>query len=74
MEEEYILSTKDWNIASIWWVGDEETEANAKLIAAAPDLLEVCKMFLERLHINNIEHSEDEFIKQLKKVIIKATE
>ena len=32
------------------WIAQAQTEANARLIAAAPDLLEVVKMFLDRSH------------------------
>jgi len=35
------------SIASIWAHGDKETEANARLIAAAPDLLEALAMSLK---------------------------
>ena len=42
--------------ASDQLVAKDNAEANAKLIAAAPDLLEACKMFAEWLHEDN-QHS-----------------
>tara|TARA_R100000951_G_scaffold105661_1_gene99603 strand:- start:7 stop:306 length:300 start_codon:yes stop_codon:yes gene_type:complete len=41
---------------------DEEKKANARLIAAAPDLLEQCK-FLERMLVTTDHHSSNKLAK-----------
>ena len=53
-------------------VGDEEAKANAKLIAAAPALLDACIKIAEYIELRNISDSEAYFI--VKKAIKKATE
>ncbi len=67
-------------IATIWGIVNREdnlteleAEANSKLIAAAPLMLEMLKLAVERLEINNIEKSEQEFIDQINEAIKKAT-
>ena len=49
---EYDINAKDSDIASVWQDNksdDQEAEANANLIAAAPELLEALKFAAERL-------------------------
>jgi hypothetical protein len=53
---------------------EEEAEANARLIAAAPELLNACLLAIERLDINNMEGEENEFINEIKEAIQKATQ
>ena len=48
------------------------SEADAKLMAAAPDLLEACIKLAERIELRNISDSEAYFI--AKNAIKKATE
>jgi hypothetical protein len=59
------------SVARVEWQG-EETEANAKLIAAAPELLEVAKMWQKYCDVG--EHPTDEEINFMDKIIKKATE
>jgi len=62
-----------YTIADVYNVnGMEENEANAKLIAAAPDLLEAC---INSLSVFNSIRCTDEadIVKQLKDTIKKAT-
>ena len=48
LEEGRVLTEGGWLLASLpYTLGDEEDRANARLIAAAPDLLEACKALLE---------------------------
>ena len=48
----YRVKTDDWDIAAVWKDADGDCEANANLIAAAPELLEalqdVLTVFEER--------------------------
>lgn len=58
---------------SIWSDLGLTSKANARLIAAAPDLLEFAKIALERLDINNGDQDEErEFIEMAEKAIQKA--
>ena len=50
----------------------KRAEAKRLLIAAAPELLEACKLAVERIEINNCEGSENYYIQEIKKVIQKA--
>jgi hypothetical protein len=65
-------------IAKIWApVGDSYSdEANAKLIAAAPDLLEACDAVLTKWHSkpSNFNKTEPIYLEQIRKAIKKATE
>lgn len=51
---------------------NDEGNANARLIAAAPELLACVKVGLERLALNNCEGEENEFIDQFQAAIAKA--
>jgi hypothetical protein len=51
----------------------KEDTANAALIAAAPDLLEACKLALDELRIDPSQPSEATAIEALKAAIAKAT-
>ncbi len=53
---------------------DEEREANARLIAAAPDLLVACKMAAERLHrfAGSFPRTPGDLLDVLDKAIAKA--
>lgn len=53
-------------------VGDEQAKANAKLMAAAPELLEACIQIAEYIELHNISDGEAYFI--VKNAIKKATE
>lgn len=46
--------------------------ANAKLIAAAPELLEMLKEAVEHLHSSNYSNEEDDFISLINETINKA--
>ena len=52
-------------------VGNEEQEANARLIAAAPDLLEACKLLLMCSLANDV--SGREMIRKARLAVEKAT-
>jgi hypothetical protein len=63
------------NIANVWYnnttmVAEEEGLANAKLISAAPDLLEACIEALNDYEKNELPNS---ISKKLKQAINKAT-
>ena len=72
----------DTNIITVWSgksnTIDEETEANAKLIAAAPELLEIVLKYDKHLNGLNIQRRLNDngikFHKHIKEVIKKATE
>lgn len=71
---EIIVGTETMNICTVLCIDipEEEAEANAKLIAAAPDLLEACMHVLENLG----QESEDVWeveITHLQQAINKAT-
>lgn len=54
---------------------DEELEANARLIAAAPDLLEACKQVLDAQVANDQsqwEHLLDEALERIEAAVAKA--
>ncbi len=50
---DYKVSTEEMNIATVWAIDipDEEAVANAKLIAAAPDLLSVLIEAVAHAHV-----------------------
>lgn len=51
-----------------------EAEANARLIAAAPDLLEACRMaYRFYRQFNRLSNNEDEIFQAVKQAIRKAT-
>ena len=56
-------------------VAECNDEANAKLIAAAPELLEVCQSILDKWHSNskNFNKKEPEYLDPIRKAITKAT-
>ena len=51
----------------------EEAEANAKLIAAAPDMLDVLKSLFKEVYDGNLQASSS-LVTQMNKAIKKATE
>ena len=55
---------------------NKEQEANAKLIAAAPDLLEACDMVLTAWHskLSNFNKKEPAYLEIIRSAIRKATE
>ena len=69
-----LLSYEEWvQFPSVQWNGMQE--ANGKLMAAAPDLLDSCDKALTCLiNSNDIDHSEiEEVITKLQSAITKAT-
>lgn len=60
-----------WNIATIE-VQPPYTEANAKLIAAAPDLFAACKEFVRKVEAGEAKSSKS--YEQMKAAIKKATD
>jgi hypothetical protein len=63
-----------WNIARIWETG-KRTEANAKLIAAAPELLEACREAQELIKKFSKDATGREFTSfAIEQAIAKATD
>jgi hypothetical protein len=54
------------------WDDDHSTEANARLIAAAPDLLAACKLAVERLEVCSYQGDEDSFVEEIAAAIARA--
>lgn len=50
-----------------------EQQANARLIAAAPDMLDGLELSIERLELNNVEGSEQWIIDKLTAILKSAT-
>ena len=75
----YLVKSDDGGLIAFVYDGDideeaihmDVVEANAKLIAAAPDLLDACIKLAERIELRNISDSEAYFI--AKNAIKKAT-
>ncbi len=67
-----IYGSDSYLIASVS-IGQSEYEANAKLIAAAPELLAACEMALPYLELPSNEITRADF-EQIKAAIKKATE
>ena len=65
----YILSEDKTVIAIVTW--RKESEANAKLIAAAPELLENLIRLVDRMEENELGHTSS--VKRAKEAINKAT-
>ncbi len=59
IERRFWLADAELRIVPMDTCMGESAEANARLIAAAPDLLEACEKVAAYCH--NIEHSEDEY-------------
>jgi len=74
---------KGWVIAEItnqelggkYDLTPERSEANARLIAAAPELLEACQSVLDKWHSksSNFHKKEPEYLDTIRKAIQKAT-
>jgi hypothetical protein len=64
------------NEAEKWRIPSNEQIANAKLIAAAPDLLNACDSVLTAWHnkLSNMHKKEPLYLQQIRNVIKKATE
>jgi hypothetical protein len=69
-----IISSKTSQVAMVDGRSPEETEANAHLLASAPELLEACKIILPTLldSSNQTSPGIDKRIALLQKAIIKA--
>ena len=75
----YLVKSDDGGLIAFVYDGDIDDEAihmdvvqaNAKLIAAAPELLDACIKLAERIELRNISDSEAYFI--AKNAIKKAT-
>ena len=75
----YLVKSDDGGLIAFVYDGDFDDEAihmdvvqaNAKLIAAAPELLDACIKLAERIELRNISDSEAYFI--AKNAIKKAT-
>jgi len=67
----FSITTHTTNIATIWGaVEEKETIPNAKLIAAAPNLLNACKNAIKELEL--INGSKEIAVLELEKAIEKA--
>jgi hypothetical protein len=73
IENTYLVATVSEDIGSYRSTTDNEGEANARLVAAAPDLLEACKESLPSLHWANCHGNRcDEQIVAIEAAIAKA--
>jgi hypothetical protein len=61
----------DWRQYQEYGISTLENEANAKLIAAAPDLLEACELALSLLNLPSNEITKDDK-KEIADAILKA--
>lgn len=69
--EKYCGGEKD--IASVFLTANDEDEANARLIAAAPDLLESAKLLIDSYDICRKDRTPDVIFERLRAAIAKAT-
>ena len=70
---EAVFDPKDnTTLADVFGDTREERTANARLIAAAPELLEACKGALAALEQMDLSFSGWELVRELEKVIAKA--
>lgn len=62
-------------VAEVWGLTEKEAEANARLIAAAPDLLDACKAALEHMEKTWFTWSlpSEKLRDRLAEAVVKAT-
>ena len=75
--EEITVCTEKMDICTVLCIDidEEEAEANAKLIAAAPELLNACDAVLTTWHskLSNMHKKEPAYLQQIRDAINKAT-
>jgi hypothetical protein len=71
-KDRWIVDGKGRTIAVVWF--DKNTPANARLIAAAPNLLAGLEAVLECVHNGNIYEAMNipEFVRQIENILAKA--
>jgi hypothetical protein len=62
------------SLAYVWGEGEEQAEANARLIAAAPDLLEALRTARDHIDMDALEISHCKDAERIRAAIAKATE
>jgi hypothetical protein len=62
------------SLAYVWGEGEEPAEANARLIAAAPDLLEALRTARDHIDMDALEISHCKDAERIRAAIAKATE
>jgi hypothetical protein len=73
-EMAYQVKTDDWDIAAVWKDAEGDCEANAKLIAAAPELLKALNKMNVALTGHDIEPDQEDAFESMRIAIKKATE
>jgi hypothetical protein len=62
------------SLAYVWGEGEEQAEANARLIAEAPDLLEALRTARDHIDMDALEISHCKDAERIRAAIAKATE